>query len=111
LAKSNLNPEQCVLKLYFFDSSPIFKEDFHVFRRIKSKNTDNFQQVAYYRVKRGKFFKPDNWVRRRGGGYDENLSAENREFLNKVVLDQFSNADSPLKEAPWKKGEFNPDSV
>jgi hypothetical protein len=67
--------------------------------------------VAYFRTKRAKFFKPDNWVRRRGGGYDEDLSADNREFLNKVVLDQFSNADSPLREAPWKKGEFNPDSV
>jgi hypothetical protein len=64
--------------------------------------------VAHFR--RVKFHWPKNWVRRRGGGFDENLSADNREFLNKVLVDQFTSADSPLKESPWKKGEFNPDA-
>ena len=72
------------------------------------KNNVNYQQVAYYR---GKYSFPLNWVNRRGGGFDENLSAENQTFLDKVVEDQFTNTDSPLREAPWKRGEFDPNSV
>ncbi len=51
------------------------------------------------------------WVNRRGGGYDESITTENQEFLNKVLIDKYTIKDSPLKNAPWKKGEFNPNGV
>lgn len=63
--------------------------------------------MAFYR--RNNFTRPFNWVKRRGGGYDENITQENKSFLDQVVLDKYS--ASPLKEGPWKKGEFNADSV
>ncbi len=66
-------------------------------------------QIASYR--RNNFCQPSNWVRRRGGGYDENLSAENKAFLDQVVIDKYKIAESPLKDGPWKKGAFNPDGV
>jgi hypothetical protein len=42
------------------------------------------------------------WTKRRGGSYDENLTAENHEFLSQVILDKYVNKDSPLKNGPWK---------
>lgn len=66
-----------------------------------------FEQKAFYRRN---FAFPRNWVDRRGGGYDENLSNENKRFLEQVILDKYAE-NSPLKEAPWKRGQFNKDSV
>ena len=71
------------------------------------KYTVNYQQVAFYR--RSNFTRPFNWVKRRGGGYDENLTAENKSFLDEVIIDKFST--SPLKDGPWKKGEYDASSV
>jgi hypothetical protein len=67
----------------------------------------NYQQIAHYR--RRHFEWPFNWVNRRGGGYDEHLTSENRKFLEDVLADKYT--VSPLKEAPWKKGQYNPNSV
>lgn len=66
----------------------------------------NHQQKAFYR----KVSKP-NWVVRRGGGLDENITLENRSFLDQVILDKYAVDNSPLKEAPWKRGQFDKDSV
>lgn len=66
----------------------------------------NYQQTAFYR-KNNSYRR--RWVTRRGGGYDENMSSENKNFLDKIVLEKYTN--SPLKEAPWKRGEFNKDSM
>jgi len=51
------------------------------------------------------------WANRRGGSYDENLTAENQEFLNQVIIDKYVNKDSPLKNGPWKRGEFDPNGI
>ena len=48
------------------------------------------------------------WATRRGGGFDENITVDNQEFLNRVLVDKYSIKDSPLKDGPWKKGEFDP---
>ncbi len=67
-------------------------------------------QVANYR--RTKFnHRKFYWVKRRGGGFDENISKDNKEFLNRVLIDKYSVKDSPLKDAPWKRGEFNENGV
>ena len=63
-------------------------------------------QVACYRTN---FRRPGNWVVRRGGGFDENLTGENKQFLEQVLVDKYTNAESPLKQGPWKRGEFNPE--
>lgn len=76
-------------------------------QKFTHRNEINYQQKAFYRKN---FSFPRTWVDRRGGGYDENLSAENQSFLDKVVLDRYAE-NSPLKEAPWKRGQFNNDSV
>ena len=47
------------------------------------------------------------WMNRRGGGLDENLTTGNKEFLNQVIIDKYLNKDSPLKNGPWKRGEFD----
>lgn len=65
----------------------------------------NYIACAYYR--QYTFIRRDNWVRRRGGGFDENLTAKNREFLNQTVIETYSDANSPLKSGPWKKGEWS----
>ncbi|CAF0850676.1 unnamed protein product, partial [Brachionus calyciflorus] len=74
---------------------------------INQKNSVSFEQIAFYR--RNNFTRPFNWVKRRGGGYDENLTTDNKKFLDDVVIDKYSN--SPLKEGPWKRGEFDANSV
>ncbi len=66
-----------------------------------------FMQKANYR--RTKFnHRKIFWSKRRGGGYDEELDVENQDFLNQVLIDKYSVKDSPLRDAPWKKGEFDP---
>jgi len=63
-------------------------------------------QVANYR--RTKFnHRKFYWVKRRGGGFDENISKDNQEFLDRVLIDKYADKDSPLKNAPWTRGEFN----
>lgn len=51
------------------------------------------------------------WATRRGGGFDENITVDNQEFLNRVLVDKYSIKDSPLKDGPWKKGEFDPTGI
>ena len=68
----------------------------------------NYQQTASYRRNKNQTAK--HWVNRRGGGVDANLTYDNKKFLDQVVIDKFSQ-DSPLKLAPWKRGQFNKDSV
>jgi hypothetical protein len=65
----------------------------------------NFIACVGYR--RSAHVKPLNWVRRRGGGWDENLTKENREFLDNKVIDTYTKTSSPLKEGPWQKGEWS----
>lgn len=80
-----------------------------------SKNFNDFMlvssfqtiQIASYRRK--KFHQPTNWARRRGGGYDDNLTLENKEFIEELIIDKYKITDSPLKETPWKRGTYNPD--
>ena len=45
-------------------------------------------------------------MNRRGGGYDENITLENQEYLNNLLIEKYSLKDSPLKDAPWKRGEY-----
>jgi hypothetical protein len=66
-------------------------------------------QVASYR--RRNFCQPINWARRRGGGYDDALTSENKGFLEELIIDKYKSAISPLKESPWQRGSFNPDGV
>lgn len=51
------------------------------------------------------------WFDRKGGGYDENLTQENQEFLKQVIIDKYVNKESPLENGPWKRGEFDPNGV
>ena len=51
------------------------------------------------------------WFNRRGGSFDENITQENQEFLNQVFIDKFADKQSPLKEAPWKRNEFDPNGM
>ena len=50
---------------------------------------------------------------RRGGGFDEALTAENRKFLDEMVLEKYraAEASSPLKMSPWPRGEFMPNTL
>ena len=48
---------------------------------------------------------------RRGGGFDENLTSENKKFLDDLILDKYANPNSPLRSAPWKKGTFDPEGM
>ncbi len=50
-------------------------------------------------------------MRKKGGGFDELLTQENKEFLDQAVIDQYKYIDSPLKEGPWVKGKFDPNGV
>lgn len=54
-------------------------------------------------------FHDDKWVRRRGGGWDEKLTAKNEEFLGALVKSQ--EYSSPLKNAPWRRGEYAKNSL
>jgi hypothetical protein len=65
-------------------------------------------QIASYRKN---FIQPINWVKRRGGGYDDKLTIENKEFLEELIIDKYKLKDSPLKESPWKRGEFQPNQM
>ena len=38
--------------------------------------------------------------------WDEKITAENAAFLQEVVYETYANKDSPLKDGPWKHGEF-----
>jgi hypothetical protein len=65
-------------------------------------------QIASYRKS---ISQPLNWVRRRGGGYDDKLTIENKEFLEELIIDKYKSIDSPLKESPWKRGKFDPNQM
>ena len=72
----------------------------------------NILQIASYRRHRIPRERHDvNWVRKKGGGFDEHLTKENREFLDQAVIDKYKFEDSPLKEGPWVKGKFDPNGV
>lgn len=45
--------------------------------------------------------------------WDEKLTPENLAFMQEVVQETYANKDSPLKEGPWKHGEFttNPETI
>lgn len=77
---------------------------------VANKSSCLITQTANYRRTRFNHRKL-YWVNRRGGGYDESITADNQEFLNKVLIDKYSQKDSPLKNAPWKRGEFDADGV
>jgi hypothetical protein len=51
------------------------------------------------------------WVNRRGGSYDEDITSENQEFLKQVIIDKYTNKESPLKNGPWKRGNFDPNGM
>ena len=76
------------------------------------KRSVNIFQTASYRKNRIPKQPHDlNWARKKGGSFDENITTENKEFLDKAVVDKYKVIDSPLKEGPWAKGEFNPNGV
>ena len=78
---------------------------FLILRSLLETSSCLITQTAEYRKTRfnhRKLF----WVNRRGGGFDENITKENQEFLNQVLIDKYSIKESPLKDGPWKKGEF-----
>jgi hypothetical protein len=62
---------------------------------------------------RRNFEHPKHWVQRRGGGYDQDLTNENKQFLDELVNEQYTgykNIESPLREAPWKRQPFKKDA-
>lgn len=61
---------------------------------------------AYYR--QYNFARHTNWVKRRGGGWDENISKENRELIDEEIVNSYAKSESPLKDGPWKRGEWDP---
>ena len=71
-------------------------------------STFNIFQTANYRKT---YSHRLNWAKRRGGGFDENITNENKEFLDKAVIEKYKIVDSPLKDGPWAKGEFNPNGL
>ena len=38
--------------------------------------------------------------------WDEKLTPENASFLKEIVDETYANKTSPLKEGPWKRGDF-----
>ena len=77
-----------------------------------SQRTLNIFQTASYRKNRIPKVRHDqNWAYKKGGGFDENITLENKEFLDNAVIDKYKIKDSPLKDGPWVKGEFNPNGV
>ena len=78
-----------------------FSFDFVYF---SNKPLYNLTQCAHYR--QVNYTKTNRMIKRRGGGWDENLTSENREFLNQIVIENYA-SESPLKEGPWKKGEWS----
>lgn len=106
-SKSKLKQVNKSLKTNYIKDLCVF-----IFDIFKSGQTQglllNYQQTASYRRNKNQTAK--HWVNRRGGGVDENLTYDNKKFLDQVVIDKYSQ-DSPLKLAPWKRGQFNKDSV
>ena len=45
--------------------------------------------------------------------WDEKLTPENLAFMQEVIHENYTNKDSPLKEGPWKHGEYttNPETI
>jgi hypothetical protein len=80
------------------------------FSKLIAPKTPMLTQTAGYR--RTKFnYRKHFWANRRGGGFDEDITADNQDFLNKVLIDKYTIKDSPLKDGPWKKCEFDPNGV
>ncbi len=45
--------------------------------------------------------------------WDEKITPENASFLQEVVYETYANKESPLKDGPWKHGQFttNPETI
>ncbi len=45
--------------------------------------------------------------------WDEKITPENAAFMQEVVYENYANKESPLKDGPWKRGEFttNPETI
>lgn len=45
--------------------------------------------------------------------WDEKITPENEAFMKEIVFETYANKDSPLKDAPWKHGQFtsNPETI
>ena len=45
--------------------------------------------------------------------WDEKLTPENASFLKEIVDETYANKTSPLKEGPWKRGDYttNPETI
>ncbi len=82
---------------------------FFLFKSVANiKPLYNQISCAYYREEYIR--KNGRNVRRRGGGWDENITAENRQFLDEVVIKSYEKKEtSPLKDGPWVKGEWSSD--
>lgn len=93
----------------FSSKSPLYNFQQKALRHV-NKNRNAYKHAKYAHRDPHIHQKP-TYVNRRGGGYDEDLTPENRKFLEETLVDKFKLAESPLKEGPWKRGEFNPNSV
>lgn len=75
-----------------------------------SVNHDQKREMS--RSKRRTTHAPRHWVQRRNKFYEQYITHDNREFIQEYIKDKYSdNLESPLKEAPWPRGEWQPNSV
>ena len=80
-----------------------------------SKSTNNlkplYNLISCAQYRSVNYTKHARGITRRGGGWDENLTVENREYLKEVLVDTYANQESPLKDGPWIKGTWNEESM
>jgi len=75
--------------------------------------TNHIQTRERAKYKRRTTHAPRHWVKRRLAFRNEYLTADNRQFIEEVIADKYdsNSEESPLKDAPWPRGEWNERSI